>query len=74
MREYMYVDSDSPIATSLVVAPKATAPFNRICGDFVWLNKYLVVGNYYITHAMHELERAAGYKHFIDLDLTNSIH
>ena len=32
MRTYMYDDSDSPIAVPLVVAPKATAPFIRICG------------------------------------------
>jgi len=35
MCEYMYVDSDSPIAAPLVVAPKATAPFIRICGDYM---------------------------------------
>ena len=74
MCEYMYVDSDSPIAAPLVVAPKATSPFIRICGDYVWLNKYLVVGHYYIPHVMHELEKAAGFKYFIDLDLTNSFH
>jgi hypothetical protein len=39
MCRYMYVDSDSPIAVPLVVAPKATAPFIRICGDYVWINQ-----------------------------------
>jgi hypothetical protein len=35
MCTYMYEDSDSPIAVPLVVAPKATAQFIRICGDYV---------------------------------------
>jgi len=74
MCKYIYTDSDSPIAVPLVVAPKATAPFIRICGDYVWINQYVVAGHYYIPHVMHELEKAAGYKYFIDLDLTNSFH
>jgi hypothetical protein len=73
--EYMYVDSDSPIAVPLVVAPKATAPFIRICGDYVWVNKYIVSGHYYIPHVMHEIgERQLVIRFFIDLDLTNSFH
>ena len=68
MCTYMYEDSDSAIAVPLVVAPKATSPFIRICGDYVWLNKYLIVGHYYIPHVMHELEKAAGFEYFIDLD------
>ena len=74
MCQYMYVDSDSPVASPLVVAPKATSPFIRICGDYVWVNQYIVAGNYYIPHVQHELERAAGFKFFIDLDLNNAFH
>ena len=74
MCKYMYEDSDSAIAVPLVVAPKATSPFIRICGDYAWLNKYLIVGHYYIPHVMHELEKAAGFEYFVDLDLTNSFH
>jgi len=74
MCKYMYTDSDSPIAVPLVVAPKATAPFIRICGDYVWVNQYVIAGHYYIPHVMHELEKAAGFSYFIDLDLTNSFH
>lgn len=33
MKTYFYVKSHSPIACPLVVAPKATAPFIRLCGD-----------------------------------------
>ena len=32
--EYLYVKTHSPIACPLVVAPKATAPFIRLCGDY----------------------------------------
>jgi hypothetical protein len=71
MCRYMYTDSDSPIAVPLVVAPKATAPFIRICGDYVWINQYVMTGHYYIPHVMHELEKAAGFTYFIDLDLTD---
>ena len=74
MEGYMYTDSDSPIASPLVIAPKATKPFIRICGDYVWVNRWLHVGHYYIPHVMKELEKAAGYKYFMDLDLTNSFH
>lgn len=74
MDTYMYTASDSPIACPLVIAPKATKPFIRICGDYVWINRWLYVGHYYIPHVMHELEKAAGFDYFIDLDLTNSFH
>ena len=33
MNTYMYTDSDSAIASPMVVAPKATAPFIQMCGD-----------------------------------------
>lgn len=74
MCTYMYVDSHSPIACPLVVAPKATAPFIRICGDYVWVNRYIRTGQYFIPHVMKTLEKASGFSHFMDLDLTNSFH
>ena len=74
MCTYMYVDSDSPIASPLVVAPKATKPFIRLCGDYRWVNQYVKTAQYYIPHVMKELEKAAGYTFFIDLDLTNAFH
>ena len=74
MNTYMYTDSDSAIASPMVVAPKATAPFIRMCGDYRWINKYIKVGNFYIPHVMKELCKAAGFKYFIDIDLTNAFH
>jgi hypothetical protein len=57
-----------------VVAPKATKPFIRLCGDYRWVNQYVKTAQYYIPHVMKELERAAGFPYFIDLDLTNAFH
>lgn len=72
--EYMYVDSDSPIASPLVVAPKATSPFVRICGDYVWINKHIVSPHHYIPHVQHELELAAQAKFYLDLDMAHAFH
>ena len=74
MSTYMYVESHSPIAAPLVIAPKETAPFIRFCGDYVWHNQYLRVGHYYIPNVPHSIEKAQGFKYFIVLDLTNSFH
>ena len=74
MDTYMYTESDSAIASPLVIAPKATKPFIRICGDYIWINRWLHVGHYYIPNVMKELEKAAGFQYFLDLDLTNSFH
>jgi hypothetical protein len=61
MNTYMYTDSDSAIASPMVVTPKTTAPFIQMCGDYRWINKYIKVGNYYIPHAMKDLCKAAGF-------------
>ena len=39
---YMYIPSQSPVASPLVIAPKATAPFIRFCGDYVQIGKYII--------------------------------
>ena len=38
---YMYVRCDGPVASPLVIAPKATAPFIRFCGDYQAVNKFI---------------------------------
>jgi len=38
---YMYVHCDGPVACPLVIAPKATAPFIRFCGDYTPINKFI---------------------------------
>ena len=41
LQKYFYAPSTSPIASPLVIAPKATAPFIRYCGDYREVNKYI---------------------------------
>ena len=72
---YMYRPSDSPIASCLVVAPKATKPFIRFCGDYSTLvNKYIISGHYPIPRVFHEIQRICKHKVFLDFDMANSFH
>ena len=71
---YFYAPSDSPIASCLVIAPKATKPFIRFCGDYVTINKYIHTGHYPIPHVQRSLEKIQSFKVFLDLDLVNSFH
>ena len=72
--DYFYTDSDSPIASPLVIADKATHPFVRFCGDYKTINKYLKKGHYPIPHIEDEIGRIIGFKIFIDIDLRNAFH
>jgi RNase H-like domain found in reverse transcriptase len=74
LQTYFYVPSDSSIASCLVIAPKSTAPFIRLCGDYVTINKYINTGHYYIPNVQQALTKASGFSIFIDLDWTNSFH
>ena len=74
LRGYFYEPSRSPWASPLVLAPKATKPFIRFCGDYVTINKYLASPNYYIPNVRHELDKIIGYELYLDIDLTNAFH
>ena len=74
LMKYMYMESVSPWASPLVIAPKATAPFIRFCGDYRWLNEMVVLPQAYIPHVQHEIEKAMGFSLFLDIDMTNSFH
>ena len=74
MRTYFYEKSTSPIACPLVVAPKATAPFIRLCGDYRPINPYVHIPQEPIPHVQQSLAKAAGWNVFVDLDMTNSFH
>ena len=50
MRTYFYEPSTSPIACPLVIAPKATAPFIRLCGDYRPINPYISIPQEPIPH------------------------
>jgi phospholipid-translocating ATPase len=74
LQGYFLVPSQSPIASPLVIAPKSTPPYIRVCGDYVAVNKYIVTGASVIPHVQKELEKIRGFSVFTDLDLTNSFH
>ena len=74
MRTYFYETSTSPIACPLVVAPKATTPFIRLCGDYRPINPYICIPQEPIPNVQQSLAKAAGWKVFVDLDMTNSFH
>lgn len=74
MQSYFYVKSTSPIACPLVIAPKATAPYIRFCGDYREINPFIEIPQEPIPHVQQSLAKAAGWKIFVDLDMTNSFH
>ena len=71
---YFYRFSTSPIASCLVIAPKATKPFIRFAGDYHLPNKYLEIGHYPIPHVMRSLEKISQFPIKLDFDLVNSFH
>ena len=74
LRQYFYVDSRSPIASPLVIAPKATAPFIRYCGDYREVNKLISIPQQPIPIVQHELVKASHFRVYVDLDMANSFH
>jgi hypothetical protein len=74
LRKYFYRDSSSPISSCLVIAPKATAPFIRFCGDYVYINKFIKTGHFPIPNVQKTLEKISNFKVFLDFDLANSFH
>ena len=74
LRQYFYQESSSSIASCLVIAPKATHPFIRFCGDYVSINKYIEVGHYPIPHVLRSLEKISKYSVFLDFDMANAFH
>lgn len=71
---YLFIPSKSSIVSPIVVAYKATFPFIRVCGDFTWINKYIVMPIVPIPAALPCLAKIAKFKYFIDVDVTNAFH
>jgi len=72
---YFYMRCDGPIASPLVVAPKATAPFIRLCGDYTAINKYIQRRHTPIPHVQLTIsEKLVHYSVYADVDMTNSFH
>jgi len=74
LKQYMYVESNSDICSPLVIAPKATKPFIRYCGDYVKVNLHIETGHQPIPDVQKSLEKIWIYKVFVDLDMVNSFH
>ena len=74
LRKYFWVPSTSPIASCLVIAPKATKPFIRFCGDHREVNKWVKTGHYPIPRPILAIERMRVFKCYVDIDWTNSFH
>ena len=74
LRKYFYTDSTSPIASPLVIAPKATAPFIRFCGDYRVINDFIKIPQEPIPNVPYALSKAANFPIYVDLDMTNSFH
>lgn len=71
---YFYRPSTSDRACCLVIAPKATAPWIRFCGDYTPVNNYLECGHYPIPKVQHRIANIIKYRIFLDFDMTNSYH
>ncbi len=74
LKGYFYIDSVSPYASCLVIAPKKTPPYIRICGDYRVINQHIRSTHAPIPNVLNEIMRIAKYRVFADLDMTNSFH
>ena len=73
MASYKVVLSKSPCASPIVIAPKATAPFWRICGDLGGINKFVMIPQDVIS-MNKELEKARVSSSLADLNMANALH
>ena len=64
----------SSICSPLVIAPKATAPCIRFCGNHHRINEFISIPKHPIPVVAHELTKASQFKVFVILDMTNSSH
>jgi hypothetical protein len=72
---YMYVRCDGPVASPLVIAPKATAPFIRFCGDYQAVNKFIPHWHTPIPHPQRTIsEKLVNHDSYGDIDMTNGFH
>ena len=74
LMKYFYRPSKSPVASCLVVAPKATNPFIRFCGDYVFINRYILTRHHLIPNVRQSLEKIIAFRVFLDFDWVNSFH
>ena len=73
LKQYIYVNSESHIASPLVIAPKATFPFIRLCVDYRVINKYIKCPTDAIPYPLKKIQDAQKFLYFCDIDMTNSL-
>ncbi len=74
LTKYFYRKSNSPVASNLVIAPKATPPYIRFCGNYVAIGKYLITGHYPIPRVTQALAKIVNFQIYLDFDMANSFH
>ena len=58
----------------MVVVPKATAPFIRLCIDLTRVNSHLKFGHYLIPNIQYLIQGMLGFSCFINVDIKNAFH
>ena len=74
MLTYMYRRSIAPHACAIVIAPKGTEPFIRICGDYTPINPFILHRHFPIPKVQHQLYKIQKFSIYIDIDMRNSFH
>ena len=74
LRKYFYIPSDSKVVSPLVIAPKATPPYVRFCGDYVKVNTYIDCPHGVRKNVRDEIAKIKGYSRFGEFDMANSFH
>ena len=74
MLEYFYEKCDSPWASPLTVAPKASDPYIRLCVNLRKINSYVDFGHFPIPNVKGTLDKLIKYKYFCEFDLKSSFH
>ena len=74
LMSYHLLPSSSSIVSALVVADKATDPFVRLCGDYRWVNNFVLLQHGWIPVVQDALAKLKGFPYYIDLDLSNAFH
>jgi exonuclease III len=74
MLTYFYEECESPWASPLTVAPKATDPYIRLCVNLRKINTYVDFGHFPIPNVKGTLDKLLPYRYFCDIDLKSSFH
>jgi hypothetical protein len=69
MRGYFFDDSNSPIASALVMVYKKTKPFVRVCHDYSWMRDHIKTPHHQMPDVKLSLEKMIKYKYYLDIDL-----